>query len=627
MSRRKLRRMRLVLIPLLLLAACSSAPPAFCESDTRFDYDPVQGRTLAVFPDDFHTAPDDATPTGLRPRLNADAPWLEPLSPLARDLYLKVDQLDGFGTSAGVVLRFSGPAADFPSGDQASLASDAVLFVELGDGAPRRVPFEVKSSDGGATVILWPMQPLKPKTRHAVVVTRKQKDAEGGCISPSTSLRALLTGNDVPPALASLSPRHQEVLSKLGLAADEVSAATVFTTGSIEEASLKVAADVATRSFQWSTPPACEVEEAYRACTGAFVAGSYTKDDVYVDGTVQSTYELPVSVWLPPEGEGPFPVVVFGHGLAGTRETGKWLAEIVAPLGLAVVAIDALGHGHHPTSDPDASAPARVLKFFGINLSPTTLEPFVMRDNFRASTWDKLQLVELLKQHPAVDASALDTDRMAYLGMSLGGIMASELLSLTDAFDAAVLIVAGARMGSIVSDSPAFSLFLEAFKTPYTTDGDVDSVVPLLQALIEPGDPVNYAPHVLRDRFPAAGARAPHMLFGAVIDDDTVVNSANHALARALGTPQLAPVVKPVGVVEVIESGPVSANLEGDRTAAFFQFDRYTKGSSAVAATHDNVWDGPETKLQVSRFLETWRDGGAPEIVEPYGELNTPPLP
>lgn len=618
--------MRLLLVPILLIAACSSAPE-FCEGDTRFAYDPVQGDAAAAFPDDFYTVDDATSLTGLRPHVSEEnAPWLKVLSPLGKNLYLEVDALDGFGTSAGVVLRFTGEVGAFPSGD-ASRTSDAVLFVELGEGPPKRIPFETRPTDDGATMILWPMQPLKPKTPHAVVVTRRQADAKGACISPSPVLRALLTGEDVPDALASLTPRYRTLLSKLGLAADEVSAATVFTTGSIEEASVKVAADVAARSFQWSKPPACEApKDGYLACTGAFVAGRYTRDDVYVDGTVQSTYELPVSVWLPASGDGPFPVVMFGHGLSGSRHTGRWLARIAAPLGLAVVAIDAFGHGDHPTSDPDEAAPPRVLRFFGIDMNNIALSPFAMRDHFRASTWDKLQLVELLKQQPTLADGALDPERMAYLGVSLGGIMASELLSLTDAFDAAVLIVAGARMGSIVSDSPAFSLFLEAFRSPYMSQGDVDAMVPVLQALIEPGDPINYAPHVLRDRFPNAGSRTPHVLFNAVIDDDTVVNAANHALARALGTPHLAPVVKPVGLVEVLESGPVSGNLD-ERTAAFFQFDRYTKGSGAIAATHDNVWDGPETKLQVTRFLETWRDGGAPEIVDPYAELNTPPLP
>lgn len=621
--------MRLALVPLVVLAACSSNPPEFCEGATRFDYDPVKGDAAAAFPDDFYTRADASSPTGLRPRLDEDnAPWLQGLSTVARQLYGHVHALDGFGTSAGVVLRFSDELGDFPSGAQASLASDAVLFVELGDGAPKRIPFETRPTDDGATMVLWPMQPLKPKTPHAVVVTRRQPDAAGGCISPSPALRALLTGEAVPEALATLSPRYRTLPSRLGLEVDEVSAATVFTTGSIEEASVKVAADVAARSFQWSTPPACEApKDGYLACAGAFVAGQYTEDELYVDGTVQSTYELPVSVWLPGSGQGPFPVVVFGHGLAGSRQTGRWLARIAAPLGLAVVAIDAFGHGDHPTATPELPAPTRVLNFFGIDMNGITLSPFAMRDHFRASTWDKLQLVELLKQHPTLADGALDPERMAYLGVSLGGIMASELLSLTDAFDAAVLIVAGARMGSIVSDSPTLSLILETFRGPHSTEGDVEAAVAMLQTLIEPGDPINYAPHVLRDRFPNTGSRTPHVLFNAVIDDDTVVNAANHALARALGTPHLAPVVKPVGLVEVHSSSPVSGNLAGERTAAFFQFDRFTEGSTVTHATHNNIWDGPEAKAQITRFLETWRDGGAPEIIDPYENLNTPPLP
>lgn len=606
---------------LLLFTVGCTPDPVFCEGETHFE---------SAFPDDIHTVPDGSKATGLRVHIDEkDAPWLEDQMPLAIGLYESLDALDGFGTSAGVVLRFSGAVSAFPSGDQASIASDAVIFVELGENGPVRVPFEVQSSDEGATIIVWPLRPLRPKTQHAVIVTRDAPDAEGACIAPSPTLRSFLADKDVAKAQAFLTTRYKAVLSQLKIAADDVSAATVFTTGTITDASKTVAKDIAKHSFEWTEPPTCvDVTFGnYFACTGSFSAGTYMKDSVYVDGTVQSTYEIPVAVWIPKTGSAPFPVVMYGHGLAGTKEEAQGFAYRNAELGIATVAIDAVGHGEHPTVLPNSNTITSVVEFFGIEMSPLNINPFRLRDNLRASAWDKLQLIRLLSEHSDIDGFALDTSRMAYAGLSLGGIMGSELLSLTDAFDAAILIVAGGRIASIVSDSAYFSLFLEAFKGPDTTSGAVDSLIPLLQTLIEVGDGVNYAPHVLKDRFDFAGSKAPHLLFGAVIDDETVANASNHALARALGAPQLAPVVKPVGLIDVIEKGPVVGNMPGNRTAAFFQYDRFTDEGEVERAIHGTVFLRAEPQLQIKRFLETWLNNDAPEIIDPYVEMGTPPLP
>lgn len=611
----------LVACVLAATAAGCASDPVFCEGETQFE---------SAFPDDFYTVADDATATGLRVHLNEDnAPWVGDQMPLAIGLYEDLKALDGFGTSAGVTLRFSGPVTGFPSGDHASVSSDAVVFVELSDDGPVRVPFEVQPSDEGATMIVWPLRPLRPNTQHALIVTRGATDATGACISPSPRLRSFLSGKNVPKEQSFLTSRYETALSALKIAPDDVGAATVFTTGTIFDASRKVAHDVSTRSFQWATSPTCaDVSSAnHLTCTGSFMAGSYTKDDVYVDGTVQSTYEIPVVAWIPKTGQAPFPVVLYGHGLAGTKEEARSFAGRNAELGIATVAIDAVGHGRHPTLPPDSNTMTAVLDFFGIQLKPLDLNPFRLRDHLRASTWDKLQLVRLLTTHPSIDGFSLDTTRMAYAGLSLGGIMGSELLALTDAFDAAILMVAGGRIASIVSDSDYFSLFLEAFRGPDSSPGDVDTLVPLLQTLIDAGDGVNYAPRVLGNRFDFAGGKAPHLLFGAVIDDDTVVNASNHALARALGAPQLAPVVTPVGVIDVVENGPVKGNMPGNRTAAFFQYDRFTEGPEVVKALHGTVFVRPEPQLQIKRFLQTWLSGDAPEIIDPYARMGTPALP
>jgi len=134
-------------------------------------------------------------------------------------------------------------------------------------------------------------------------------------------------------------------------------------------------------------------------------------------------------------------MLIYGHGPGGGRGQGERLASFAAPMGIATVAIDAQAHGEHPTATPGAATLNVVLDFFGINLSmlqTRALEAARLRDNFRGSTWDKLQLVSLLVAHPDIDgdgAADLDITRYAYLGVSLGGIMGPELLALEDRTD------------------------------------------------------------------------------------------------------------------------------------------------------------------------------------------------
>ncbi len=624
--------------PLLFLAlalvACARPPPKFCAGTTTFDYDPASSYAdMTAFPDDFYTVPDAASPAGLRVKVElSNAPWLQGLPTLQTGVYSKLSGLDGFGTSAGILLRFSGDLGKVPTGPSDSLSSKAIELVDLGPGGPVRVPFETQLTDDGAGIILWPMRPLRPKTRHAVIVTTRQPDAQGHCIAPSKPLQALLTGHDVPAALAPLAPRFQALLQALSLAPEEVSAAAVFTTQSIVEQTVTAAKDIASRTYAWKVKPVCDAGRGvpWRQCRGLFVAEDYRKDGVVVDGTPQATYDLPVALWLPKTPK-PWPVVLFGHGLGSSKEQGEIVAEIAAPLGIATVAIDAPCHGEHPTARPDAAAnpDAEVFDFFGVDAASGQLLPLVLRDHFREATYDKLQLLQLLRDVPDVDGDGvadLDLTRLAYDGYSLGGMMGSELLASAKGIGLAILTVPGARVATIASAGVNFSLVAQALETP-GDPSSADRFFPVLQTILEKGDPVNWAPYVLGHRLPSAGATPPDLLVGEVIGDTTMPNAATSALARALGIPQLPPVLAPVGLVPVLASAPVAGNLDGV-TAALFQFDRITWGSAEapVAAEHTNILDGQENQVQARHFLQGWVEGQTPEVIDPYATLHTPPL-
>ena len=607
---------------------------AFCEGTTHFAWDPTAAATkLAAFPDDAVTRDDATSLTGLRVDLGAAPAWLatepEPFKPLWRQL----DQLDGFGTSAGVILHFDRPVGPVPSGAAASVSADDLRFYDLSQDPPERVAFESEVIDDGTTIILWPMRPLREKALHAVVMTTAHLAADGACVSPSAPLRALLANDaTAAPEVRRLASRVQSLLAKTGLASDAVSALSVFTTQAITEITLSNRADIAARSFDWKTAPTCAPESSQRKCHGTFMAFDYRNEGYLGDPKAPTPYELPLRVWLP--STAPLataaPVLVFGHGLGGKADDAASIARIVGPLGFATVALPAPRHGDHPTARHEPNAD--FLDLLGIDVAAFTIHGFTFRENVRQAVFDKLQAIALLRTHADVDGDGqadLDLDRTVYWGISLGGIMGTDLAALSRDVRLAVLSVPGARVLSIITDAPNFSTFKDILAGIGGGDGAVAWMAVVGQTLVDAGDPVNWAPHILRDRIDDRDP--PHLLMQMVIDDSTVPNVATRSLARAVAiAPQVPPIIRPIEPLAASGTAPIQTNVNGTITAGLFEFDRVSSspGGSPRVATHSGVFSGIEAVGQVEHFLTTWlATPSAPTSIDPYATNGTPPLP
>jgi len=232
------RRSRLLSTALAMACAvaCSGTPAlAPCGSATQFAYDPVGKPDLATaFPDDFFTTDAPAALTGLAVNLTpTSAPWTTINIPIAlQDTFLAFNDLDGWGTTAGITLRFTSPLINPPNGSPASTESSTLQLWELGD-SPVRVPYETQLTDNNNTVIVWPMVPLKPATQHVLIMTRSEPTMAGGPVCPSDTFESILDGRAANAAYKRLSPRYAAALKATGVAADQVGAAVVFTTQSM----------------------------------------------------------------------------------------------------------------------------------------------------------------------------------------------------------------------------------------------------------------------------------------------------------------------------------------------------------------------------------------------------------
>ncbi len=597
------------------------------EPTVHYLYDPFAGELPTTLPDDALTVADDSSATGVRIRIDDRFPWYAASTGLARNAYSALDGLDGWGLNAAIALVFDAPVGEVPSGAPESVDNDALRLYRLDDAGATRVPFEARHTEDGS-LLVWPMIPLDPAKRHGLIATTAVRGADGGAIDPGPTLRALLEGR-ADGDLAAMNPRYAGLLDASALAPDEVAFAVVFTTQDALAESRAIAAGIRERDYAWEGPRDCVPDDGIVHCEGAFEAWSWRDESGAMgDGDPVRQYRLPVSAWLP-EGSGPHQTAIFGHGLVHDRDVGEAMARIVVPLGIAVIAIDAVVHGDHPdASDDDALV---LFDFFAVTLDPIAHDPLRLRDNFRQSTWDKLQLLRLLELDSDIDGdcvSDLDLTRMIYIGESFGGIMGIELLALTDRFKAAALQLGGGNVTTIISDArrfQAFTLLAGGGQDP----SDTARFFPIIQVAVDAGDASTWAPWVLRDRLPEIGGTPPHLLLQLVDDDDTVPTISSNSLVRALGVPHTPPVVREVPMVELTGPTPLSANAaDGTRTESMFQFDRIRRSPDAEIepASHDYMPASIEGTHQVRAFIESWSTGSPPTIVDPYEALATPPL-
>ncbi|NUP06014.1 MAG: hypothetical protein HOW73_08145 [Polyangiaceae bacterium] len=588
--------------------------------------------TITTFPDRSMLVEDATTETGLRLHYDPErySDLTEKLDGFVPTLTDDLSEVDGFGINAEAFFRFSRPfdSALLPAADQAG-ATSAAGFVVLAE-TPYLMPAVLSTTTDG-TLLLSPLTPLPARTEVAAYATRALTQAAGGCLEPSAPTADLLASPDAPTADAIAA------LVDLGAVADsaELVAITAYPTQSIFEDGIAIAADIAARDFDFVAPPACADSDEFTRCEAAFVAGDYRDQE---DGVIRraageeaapvATYTVPFTIWLPRTRKGPVPTIVFQHGLSSDREWGgSRLAKHFGPLGIAVVAIDALEHGEHPTVTEERTALETVQAFFGISFDMMQTRAFQvarLRDNVAQSTFDRLQFIRLLTQHPDVDGvqgADLDLDKLAFMGVSAGGIMGPQHVALDGTIGAAVIAVSGGRIAAIIKDSPAFSIIVSSFRPPEATPEDMRRLFPIAQTILDRSDPASWAPTLYGTRVPGVPGR-PDVLLGVAIDDGVVPNSATWEIGRAIGVPMVEDVLEPQLGFERVE-GPISGNITiGDEhaTAGMVQFDVVPGEGGLVKADHNNTLESSLGLEAWTHFLTTHFAGSA-EIRDPYEAL------
>lgn len=240
------------------------------------------------------------------------------------------------------------------------------------------------------------------------------------------------------------------------------------------------------------------------------------------DGTpdFRGDQELPF-LFVLPEGAGPFPVVLFQHGLDGSRKVAAKFASELAQAGFAAVALDAPLHGDHPVR---IAGTENGTGFFSADV-------LAVRDNLREAILDQYQMTHFItdgglnafvRDEMGLAAGApdpLDSATVHYVGESLGGIIGAGSAAVNKDLQKVALVTPAGHLMKVFMETPN-----EGFKQP---------LVDALEALgIEAGTPaflqfVDFAQWALD--------RADPVNFGWIADTPLATVEDRFLFIKALG--------------------------------------------------------------------------------------------
>jgi len=307
-------------------------------------------------------------------------------------------------------------------------------------------------------------------------------------------------------------------------------------------------------------------------------------------------------------GDAPVPVVLYGHGLLGSRAEVLDIGVTGAAAGVGFCAVDFLGMS---TADV-----------------PSVLSQFSDLAQFRA-TADRLQegqlgvllLGRLLASSKgfATDAafrddvgrSVIDPARLSLLGASQGGILGGVASSLTNDWNRVILAVGGLGYNLLLGRSVDFDEFLVPFVKNYPSALDRALALELIEQLWQRGENTGYAQHLTKDPYDTRSGPSTVLQLEA-FGDHQVANVATEKLARTLGIGRRAPTlaagrstdVQPFFGIDPIQSLPSSGS-----GLVVWDFDTPAPPASdtpnrAGDDPHGKLGDVPQALAMVLAFIQ-----------------------
>jgi pimeloyl-ACP methyl ester carboxylesterase len=664
-------------LALALLCGCSGADSGSKAPSSIAKYGPAAQSDLTPYPSDRYTVPDPSTPTGLRVDITS-AKTADQLVAAYPDTAKELDAMDGFSTTGGVLMEFTSPIdptglVDLPDADPP--VTGAVLDAndyKKPDSPLLLVNVDPESKDQGKpvgliptwweqakddfyttdefTLIAQPAVPLTPGTRYAFVATKKLHAKNGTPVGRSKDMDALIHGKSGDAYGKEISDALDVIENSVGVARGDVVCATVFTTATVKDGIIAMAkaaraAPPPAQGDPWSLVKTDKTEVRFRA---TFAAPEFRKarpagqplafdDGKWQTGkggapVAQSTAELETFLDFSDSTKGgKRPVVIFQHGLGGDKDGAWGTAQRLASLsasGVAVFAIDSPEHGSRAPAGSTSTLISSVYGFFGIDPKTQGFDIERARDNFRQMSSDQLELVRFIESLGQLDLLPLDANgksapdgvpdldlsHILYIGHSFGSVQGATLFALAPEITDATWNVGGDGLTTLLRDSGLFNVVVKGMVPNGTPYGAVARFFAVSQVLVDPGDPLNYAPNATLEPLDGVSGWKPRdVLLQEVQDDNIVPNSSSEALARALGLELVHPVHAISGVKTV--KAPVTGNLPTGGTGVVTLFDLIEGGKPA---THGELIFSPEAQQQYVGFFKSGLTNAHATVTSPY---------
>jgi hypothetical protein len=601
----------------LLLAGLTHA------AGVRVEFNPADP-AVGPFPTDFLTTQNADMKTGRQVAL----PLPPEDRPSDRAEIAALNQLDGFNVQARIAVKFSGPP-------NPETLKDGIFYIWLDTAYPReftvlpaktvtrinRVVFDPVTN----TVYAKPDNVLEQGRRYAIIVTSAVKDAAGDPVEPDEGFLWCLAeaiGGEYCQAVARAASLAREALGDV-----TITGGSVFTTmsgtdflekaragleqtpPSFQRRGIHALADISGIAFLNQTKTEGPLEESRlpapislltqagvaRLAFGSFISPIYLKPDGYIDA-YPTALPLPPAPGaeeihfhaLLPSGEKPdggYAVVIAGHGFEDSRFGIPSLAAFnFASKGLAVIAINAVGHGYGAASkiriekvsgNEVIDAPGRgrdldrdgnIAEYEGCVVFASGV-PYALRDCLRQTAVDLMQLVRAIRAGMDLDGDGtpdLNPDRISYLGQSLGSFYGTLFMAVEPGVTAATLNVGGGTIVETARMSPSWRQFIRPFfaaRVPsllnkgddfdeeYTARNEpvkvaavegslaIQNLFERMEWLESPGAPATFAPHLRLATLP--GVPLKRVLFQMAWGDQTVPNPAGSLLVRAAGAREM----------------------------------------------------------------------------------------
>lgn len=601
--------------------AGGDAEPTPTDAPPTLACNPVGAHCLLPWPSAVFTEPDPSTATGQRVVIDDVASFAGIAERLGGVTH------DGFSPIGALVTSLPGgfDADALPADWEASLADEApirLLAFDAGWENRRRVPYraQVRASETTDDMLLMvtPLEALPTGGHVVAILTDDLSDASGAAHAPGPATSALLAGTPPEdPELAMLWPWYQQVLAAAGDAVDPTRVVQLWDAPVRSQSGITADFEVmAQQTLTWLESNTVTIRVGQKGERDGRDQWAIQVDvPLYhpdrdapltrdTDGRPVADGMVTVGgfLMLPRNAtpENPAIPVLFGHGISASAAIATTqMADVDLESGpYAMFMFDWDLHGSRGRGAADIIALSGSLN--SLAFSAALLQSGVDTLVFARG-------VQGLDDIPE-RGDVLRDDAFFLLGQSMGSMVMLLAASVEPESPGVVLNVAGGGMSNILRDGEVMDLLglREAVEETATDDPmetlPIDLSVEVLLAMsqlgLDLGDPLNFAPHIQRERLSGAPPEGPAVLVQQSIGDGVIPNYTTETLARYAALPLIEPALTAVPGLET-----ASAPTGGAPRSGLTQFR-----TNSVAFNAHLAFSSKPVSDQALRFFDSFLD-------------------